>query len=197
LLVVESGGSSADVAMNRYADGDDAAFAEVYDTVAPRVYAYLRRNTRRGETAEDVVQQTLLQIHRARGTFIRGSAVLPWAFAIARRLLIDEVRRDRRNVLIGAGDVEEDAVADPAYSGEFVAEARELAHALQREFDRLPETQRAAFELMRIDGLSHIEAAAVLGATVNAVKLRAHRAYESLRRAMANVGDEATNPEES
>ena len=49
-------------------------------------------------------QQTMLHIHRARDRFIAGAEVRPWAFAIARRLLVDEVRRGRRVVLSDDGD---------------------------------------------------------------------------------------------
>ena len=55
---------------------------------------------------------------------------------------------------------------------------------LQSVLGRLPASQRAAFELMRIEGLSHAEAAAALGISVNALKLRAHRAYVALRAAL-------------
>lgn len=184
--------TQADAAMDRYASGDDAAFGDVYDAVAPRVFAYLRRQTRDLSRAEDLVQQTLLSMHRARGTFISGSAVLPWSFAIARRLLIDELRRDKRSVLTFSDAVTDDSARcmDNA-SPEGQAEARELARLLQRELVRLPESQRVAFELMRLDGLSHLEAAEVLGATVTAVKLRVHRAYAALRLVL---GDSVSDP---
>ena len=70
--------------------------------------------------------------------------------------------------------------------GEFAA--RETAARLQRALGSLPETQRRAFELVRLDGLSHEQAAATLGVTVCAVKLRAHRAYEALRSALEDSG---------
>ena len=77
-----------DVAMERYAAGDDAAFATVYDVLAPRLYGYLLRQTRERSSAEDLLQQTMLHIHRARVRFIAGAEVTPWAFAIARLSLI-------------------------------------------------------------------------------------------------------------
>jgi RNA polymerase sigma-70 factor (ECF subfamily) len=172
--------------MDRYARGEEAAFAEVYDAVAPRVFAYLRRHAGSSELAEDLLQQTMLQMHKARGTFIPGSNVMPWAFAIARRLLIDERRRGKRSVLSTAGEIADDSSAGSDAEPEELAAAKQLAHRLQAELGRLPTSQRAAFELMRLDGLSHAEAAEVLGITVNALKLRAHRAYVALR---AIVGD--------
>src|ERR1700729_459557 len=107
----------ADVAMERYATGDDAAFGAVYDALAPRLYGYLLRQTRDSARAEDLVQQTLLHMHRARGRFIPGAEVLPWAFAIARRLLIDGLRRGKREILSDKdddGDAMQARSADPA-----------------------------------------------------------------------------------
>jgi RNA polymerase sigma-70 factor (ECF subfamily) len=127
-------------------------------------------------------------MHKARGTFMMGAAVLPWAFAIARRLVVDQVRHDRRSP-----SVVEDSDPVPANPAgatdrpEQVVEARRLAQRLAGALARLPDSQRVAFELLKEDGLSLAEAAAVLGVTVTAVKLRAHRAYESLR---AAVGEE-------
>jgi RNA polymerase sigma-70 factor (ECF subfamily) len=177
-----------DAAMDRYARGEDAAFPELYDALAPRLYGYLLRQTRDSSKAEDVVQQTMLQIHRARGRFLQGAEVLPWAFAIARRLLIDQHRRRRKEVLSPSDDdsavsllVALDAPADD------VASAKELAARIDRELQKLPENQRVAFELIKQEGLSVAEAAEVLGTTVAAVKLRAHRAYETLREALAEL----------
>ena len=174
--------------MDRYAAGDDATFAVVYDEVAPRVYGFLLRQTRDAALAEDVVQQTMLQMHRARATFLEGAPVLPWALAIARRLAIDAHRRRRREVL--SAQPQED-IAGPADDGEARAVAAQTAARLRAELDRLPEAQRVAFQLVKDEGLSMAEAAAVLGTTVMAVKLRAHRAYQALRAALGEDAGEA------
>jgi RNA polymerase sigma-70 factor (ECF subfamily) len=178
-----AGSERANAAMDRYARGDDAAFADVYDSIAPRVYAYLLRQTREPASAADLLQQTLLQIHRNRGRYLTDCAVLPWAFAIARRLLIDEIRRRKTDALWSARAVaEDDRLTATAPEDEVVS--RELAARVSAELSRLPENQRVAFELLRMDGLSHDEAAQVLGTTVSAVKLRAFRAYSALRAAL-------------
>lgn len=180
--------AALDAAMDRYARGEDDAFVEVYDRLAPRLHAFLMRYTRDHARVEDVIQQTMLQMHRARGRFAPGAQVVPWAFAIARRLLIDQHRRGDREVLATADDDSAaqlltalDAPADQ------VAIAKEIAARLADELARLPDNQRVAFELIKQDGLSVAEAAQVLGTTVAAVKLRAHRAYEALREALAEL----------
>jgi len=171
--------------MTRYAAGDDAAFATVYDELSPRLYGFLVRQTRDVARAEDVLQQTFLQIHRARATFVPGAEVLPWAFAIARRLMIDSFRRGYREVAEDPQARDDRPALDPR--ADDLVQAQELASRIQRELARLPETQRVAFELVKQEGLSLAEAAQVLGTTVAAVKLRAHRAYEALRAVLGDV----------
>ncbi len=177
--------TDADFAMERYAQGDSSAFAQVYDALAPDLYGYLLRQTRDRTRAEDLLQQTMLHIHRARDRFIAGAEVMPWAFAIARRLLVDDIRRGRRLVLSDDGDADPGVSASP--SADELVQATELAARIQTILARLPHSQRAAFELIKQEGLTVAEAAQVLGTTVAAVKLRAHRAYEALRAALGDI----------
>jgi RNA polymerase sigma-70 factor (ECF subfamily) len=177
--------------MDRYANGDDSAFVPLYDGLAPRLLGFLARQTSDRARAEDVVQQTLLQIHRARGRYIVGAHVVPWAFAIARRLLIDQHRRGRREVLSATEPDESSLLKALDASADDVAIAKQTAARLMVELARLPENQRIAFELIKQDGLSVAEAAEVLGTTVSAVKLRAHRAYEALREVLGDLTKDA------
>jgi RNA polymerase sigma-70 factor, ECF subfamily len=178
----------ANRAMDRYAQGDDAAFSDLYDALAPRLFGYLLRQTRNTAKAEDLVQQTFLQMHCARGRFICGADVVPWAFAIARRLLIDWVRRSGREVSL---ELREEGGAPPPMSTapppDEMLHCKELALSIERELARLPDAHREAFQLLKQEGLSLVEAAQVLGTTVSAVKLRAHRTYQALRGALGDV----------
>ena len=184
----------ADAAMERYAAGEEAAFAELYDVLAPRLLGFLRKATRDEHAAEDLMQQTLMQMHRARGSFIPGARVTPWAFAIARRLLIDSVRRQRleRRLFSDAPADEEQLIAA---GGATMVSADELLHARRLErrvlqrFDALPETQQRAYRLLHQEGLSLQGAAEALGTSVTAVKMRAHRAYLALRGVLREAGE--------
>jgi RNA polymerase sigma-70 factor (ECF subfamily) len=175
-----------DRAMTRYAGGDEGAFALVHDYVAPRLTAYLRRRLREPALVPDLVQQTFLHMHRARRTFRPGGEVLPWAFAIARRQLVDTFRAERWST-VPMNDVEPDdlAPARAAYpcSEELLA-AKEAVLRVEVALAGLSAPQRAAYELVKGDGLSLVQAAAVLGTTVTGVKLRTHRAYAALRLAL-------------
>jgi len=176
--------TEVDAAMERYAVGDDAAFITVYDGLAPRLMAYLLRRAESPEDAADLLQETMLHVHRARSDFIVGAAVAPWAFAIARRLLADRRRQQHRGPLV-AGDVLEARAAEQP-SAEDVMHARELTERVESALAELPSRQRVAFELVRRDGLTFVEAARILGTTVGAAKLRLHRAYETIRAALSD-----------
>jgi RNA polymerase sigma-70 factor (ECF subfamily) len=180
--------------MERYSHGEDQAFAQLYDSLAPRLHRYLLRASRDPTRADDLLQQTMLRIHRARGRFIAGAEVLPWAFAIARRLFIDSMRRrkgEHRTLSLETGGHEASPVevaADQRPADELI-DSQRLGSAIEAQLERLPESQRVAFELIQKDGLSIREAAEVLGTTPNAVKLRAHRAYVALRSALEDGVD--------
>jgi RNA polymerase sigma-70 factor (ECF subfamily) len=171
--------------MARYADGDANAFRELYAAVAPRLYGYLVKMARTRALADDLLQQTFLKIHRARGAYVRGADPLPWIFSIAHRTFIDAVRKNKRAVVNvgtdeelpevradigGAADGTRDEPADP----ESVKSALDALSAL-------PEHQREAVVLTKLEGKSVAEAAQIAGTTVGAMKVRAHRGYEALR----------------
>ncbi|MBS2030490.1 MAG: sigma-70 family RNA polymerase sigma factor [Deltaproteobacteria bacterium] len=176
-----------DQAMARYAEGDEPAFAVLYDELSSRLFSFLIKQTRDQARAEDLLQQTFLQLHRSRGHFKPGSPALPWALAIARRLAIDASRRARFSSHESEEAIAEAVGGDPLPDA--VLSARQLHGRFQEELAKLPESQRNAFVMIREEGLSTAEAAAVLGTTVSGVKLRAHRAYSALRRALGEVFD--------
>jgi RNA polymerase sigma-70 factor (ECF subfamily) len=183
-------------AMDRFAAGDDEALGDVYDLASPAVFSFLKGLCRDRQLAEDLTQETFLRIHRARGLFRVGSPVLPWAYTIARRLFLDEVRSRRSEKVVPqvggnargpsvTGDAGEPArafeVAAAGPSAEELFADRELARALDEALAQLPEAQASAFRLLKGEGLSVAEVAGIMGTTKGAVKLRAHRAYEALR----------------
>lgn len=175
--------SAANAAMDRYADGEEEAFGELYDLLAPRLFGFASKLTRNPTAAEDVVQQTLLQMHCARDRYRRGAEVVPWAFAIARRLVIDAHRRSAYQEVLGKEDD-----AEPPRSTDDPLEALEskrAAEVIARTLEAMPEGQREAFILVREEGLTMAEAASVLGSTEGAIKVRVHRASEALKAALA------------
>jgi RNA polymerase sigma-70 factor, ECF subfamily len=190
------GPDGADAAMERYARGEEAAFGDLYDAIAPRLLDFLRKATRDAFAAEDLMQQTLLHMHRARGSFMPGAPVMPWAYAIARRLVTDSARRRRvERRLFSETAVDDDRMAyDPlaaTAAADDLLHAHRLATRIQQRIDALPELQRTAYRLLRQEGLSLKRAAEVLGTSVSAVKLRAHRASVALRAVLRDAEEPA------
>jgi RNA polymerase sigma-70 factor (ECF subfamily) len=190
MTTIESNlGQSGDEAMSRYARGDEAAFTAVYAAVAPRLTRFLGRRVADRALVQDLVQETLLRVHRARATFVPGSAVMPWVLGIARRQLVDAHRSRRKETLV---DVEASshayghlALVDGPASAEEMFAAKQVAGCLNDALARLSAPQRAAFEMVKGRGLSLVEAARALGTSVTGIKLRTHRAYRTLRTELA------------
>jgi len=171
-------GLRLDEAMERYAGGDDAAFREVYDGLVVILLPWVFHRLGDYMRAEDIIQQTLFALHRARGSFLRGAPVLPWAIGVAKHLMVDEWRRQKRNRRWDRVDPDTWLARPPRPDEE--AAARELAASLQAAFDALPDSQKTVLAL-REEGRSQAEMARALATTVAAVKLRIHRAALALR----------------
>lgn len=182
--------------MQRYCDGDAGAFRELYALVAPRLLGYLLKMTRERALAEDLLQQTFLKVHRARQAYVRGADPLPWIYSIAHRTFIDAARKHKRAV-VRVGEVEDLPEVPAGLTGES-AERRdedradpELVSAALDALAELPDQQREAVVLTKLDGRSVAEAAAIAGTTTGAMKVRAHRGYEALRRLLGKSSEPA------
>lgn len=179
-----------DAAMERYAQGDDRAFSVVFAGLHHRLRLFLLRLCRAPALADDLLQEAFMRMHRARGSFAPGSRVVPWAYAIARNAHTDHTRsaHTRRVRSLDQDDDEDaprgDVAAGPGSNAEEVQIAKQTARLVEDTLARLPPAQREAFILIRYEGLSVADAARILGATENAVKLRAFHAYEALRGAL-------------
>ena len=174
----------ANEAMDRYADGDASVFPILYDAIAPRIEGLVRRRTRDASRIDDIVQQTFERIHRARGTFIRGSDVLSWAFKIARNLCLDLGAQGWRERPADAGtDPIAQAVAE-VVDAERITAARETLGRLVQAFRALPERQQLALELVRVEGFPMATAAENLGVTLPSLKMSVFRGAAALRDAV-------------
>lgn len=160
--------------------GDEESYRSLLEAVQPLVYGYLRRRLSSEAAAEDVLQEVLLTVHRVRHTYDPDRPFEPWLFAIARSRLIDHLRRLRR---ISGLEVLTDTLPEPAAASPGGGEP-----GLLDLLERLPASQREAFSLLKLEGLSTQEAAERAGVSVSALKVRAHRAYKALRKALAGEG---------
>jgi RNA polymerase sigma-70 factor (ECF subfamily) len=171
--------------MARYCEGEAAAFRALYAALAPRLLAYLIGLVGERPTAEDLLQLTFLKLHEARPIYVRGADPVPWLYTIAHRTFLDEVRRRRRARVKLTDDGTTPEVAHASLSGMPESEEPQgndaLSGVTSAALNRLPQDQREALILTKLHGRSHREAAAIVGTTPGAIKLRAHRAYVAMR----------------
>ena len=171
--------------MNRYCDGDAAAFPLLYALLAPRILGYLVALIADRPLAEDLLQQTFLKLHQSRSSYVRNANPIPWIYTIAHRTCLDEIRRRKRAPvkLTGDGQPPEARAAITGQAEEHAGhdDAAEPAGISLADLDGLPPNQKEALILTKVHGHSVAQAALIAGTTAGAIKLRAHRAYVTLR----------------
>jgi RNA polymerase sigma factor (sigma-70 family) len=161
--------------------GERIAYEQLLRDITPLLRALLHRHCRNRADVEEMVQDTLLTVHRVRHTYDPQRPFTPWLVAIASRRAIDALRRRSRIARHEQTDSDDvyETFSDPAANTdiELVRSNEELADLLQR----LPPRQREALELLRLRELSLVEASALSGQSTGALKVNAHRALKSLR----------------
>ena len=135
--------------------------------------------------ADDLLQVTFMKVHRAREKFDKGLKLAPWLFAVAARVRLDELRKRMR--LPEDADEEALARADEQAPRDPDPLGADVRDAVRAALDRLPESQRAVIHLHRYEGMTFPEIAQALGTTPGAIKLRAFRGYETLRKELEGV----------
>lgn len=163
--------------------GDERAFDELYRRHADFITSLCERRTRSAGEAAEASAGVFLAIWRRAESFdaARGSA-LSWMVGIAKHRVLDHHRAERRRAavvqrLVGGWVVDGDDAIDRTIGG---VDAQRWAVAVAREVDKLPVDQRHAVRLVIFEGLSSTQAAAALGTTPTAVRMRLSRARRSL-----------------
>lgn len=171
--------------VSRSATGDEAAFAELYDRLAPRVYGLVRRILVDPAQSEEVSQEVFLDLWRSSGRFDSGrGTVLGWAMTIAHRKAVDRVRsvtaaRARDETYAASTlEVEHDSTSE-------MAQDRLDATRVRAALANLTDTQRGAVELAYLGGRTHQEVAQVLDLPLGTAKTRIR---DGLRRLRSNLG---------
>ncbi len=177
--------------------GDAAAYETLLSSLLAPLRGFVFRRGVDDGNVEDVVQEILLLLHRARHTWRPERPFEPWLWAIARNATTDALRRQARQRrrmrdrgtdemdLLPDGDLERGPVANPE---ERIAD-RELPAELREALAGLPDAQREAVLLLYVEQLSVAEAARRAGVSPNALKVRAHRGSRALRAALISEED--------
>jgi RNA polymerase sigma-70 factor (ECF subfamily) len=160
--------------------GDRAAYERLLREISPLVRALVRRHCSNRADIEEMVQDTLLTLHRVRHTYDPSRPFCPWLAAIAWRRSIDALRRRMRLAKYetpeqGLYETFSDAAANSDLEG--VRSAEEVEELLQL----LPPRQRQALEALKLKEMTLLEASAASGQSVAALKVNTHRALKTLR----------------
>src|SRR5271170_1870278 len=172
--------AALDGLMARYQQADPEAPAALIGAVSPALLRFFRtQDLMSREQADDLLQETWLRIHQVRHTYRPGEPVLPWVYAIARHIRVDQYRKVRR-----VEDREQQVEKLP----EVAAVDRSRGPDLEALLATLPESQREVVVMLKVSGLSLEEVARATASSVGSVKQKAHRAYEKLREQLTNAG---------
>ncbi|MFY1690156.1 ECF RNA polymerase sigma factor SigK [Plantactinospora sp. WMMB782] len=170
--VPTDGASEPERLLRAVARGDEAAFGQLYEIVAPRVFGLVRRVLRDPAQAEEVAQEVLVEIWRTAGRFdpARGSATA-WMFTIAHRRAVDRVRTEQARVdraarlAVASGQTPYDDVVETATT-------RLEQQQVRRCLDGLTELQRQAITIAYYGGHTYPEVARLLETSLPTVKTR-------------------------
>jgi RNA polymerase sigma-70 factor (ECF subfamily) len=169
----EDGEVAPEELMIQYQQAVPDAAAALIELLSPKLYGFFAAQMGSRAEADDMLQEVWLRIHRVRHTYRPGEPLLPWLYAIARRVRIDNYRKRRT----ASRELAMDMLPERP--------VHENQGSTLPPFDSLvavlPASQREVLRLLKVDGLTVEEVARATSSTAGAVKQKAHRAYERLR----------------
>ncbi|MBU1691806.1 MAG: sigma-70 family RNA polymerase sigma factor [Gammaproteobacteria bacterium] len=158
--------------------GDKRAYAVLLQETARFLRPFLARRINSSSEVDDLLQEILISIHKARHTYDGERPYKPWAYAIAKFRLQDHLRAhyaDHLHHAVELSEVENDLQA-PVTKSDITYES------ISGEIEKLPPKQAAILQMMHQEGYTAKEVAEKIGMKESAVKVAAHRAYKILRK---------------
>jgi RNA polymerase sigma-70 factor (ECF subfamily) len=184
--------------LTRFCKGQTEAFGALVRRYERELYGYLRRYLGDAHLAEDVFQNTILQVYVKCGHYEAGRPVRPWLYTIATNQAIDALRRNGRHQLLSL-DQQREELADGELSSLVetlestspnpadAAQGQERREKIRASVDGLPEFLRQVLILAYYQGLKYREIADILGIPVGTVKSRLHAALVKLQEAWSET----------
>lgn len=176
--------------------GDQAAFKKLVDTYGQQVFNTALSFVQHRETAEDIVQETFVEVYRSIQKFNEQAELGTWIYRIAVNKCLDYIRYAKRRKRFGflislTGSTQDKPLPDNAafYHPGIAVEQKENAQILYAAVDTLNETQRTVFILVYIEDMSQKEVAAIMDLNVKAVESLLQRAKANLRKKLGNIYD--------
>ena len=171
--------------MRRSLAGDKQAYAALLQETARLLRPFLARRLNFGSEVDDLLQEILLSLHKARHTYDGNRPYLPWVYAIAKFRLQDHLRAhyaDHLRQAVELSEVENDLP-------EAVTKTGLTYESISGEVQKLPPKQAAIVQMMHEEGYTAKEVAERIGMKESAVKVAAHRAYKLLRKKLERGSD--------
>lgn len=159
-------------------DGDRRAYDSLLREILPQIRAVCRARLRQAADVDDAVQDTLLSLHALRHTYDPTRPFRPWLNAIAERRAIDRIRKAGRTT---GRESNIDDLPEGAGATQAIGTSRLEAEELRRAVAELPESQRQALLLAKLQERPLKEASEISGMSVGALKIATHRAVAALR----------------
>ena len=167
--------------------GDESAFKTIVEQWKDMVYNTILGIVQNETEAEDLAQDVFIKVFEKIGTFKGDAKFSTWLYRIATTTALDHLRSKKRKKrfgflqsLSGSGD-EKESIPDFNHPGVSL-DNKERAAVLFKAIDALPENQKTAYTLHKLEGLSYREVSEVLNTTVSAVESLMSRANQNLRK---------------
>jgi RNA polymerase sigma factor (sigma-70 family) len=169
--------------------GDQAAYAALLRDCVGVIESVARRQGVPSDRIDDVVQDALLTVHRARQTYDAARSFTAWLRIIAERRAIDLLRKTGRHAVREVhAPLAYERQADESAASRRAALGAEVTHRLGDAVADLPRRQREAVQLLVLQERSLAETAAETGRSKGSLKVNLHRALKSLRARLGQVG---------
>ncbi len=182
--------------MLAFCAGDDSAFASLFERWGRPLLHYLQRIVGDAATAEELVQEAFLRVHRARDRYRPDAKFSTWLYRIGTNLALNELRRPRRSRPHDSADEVGDEDRAPLHlvasgpAADRQLDVRRRTSRVEAALEDIPERQRMAIWLSAVEGMSYAEVAVALETTEKSVKSLVHRARVALADRMAKVGED-------
>ena len=164
----------------KIANGDDAAFTELYYASYIQIYGFLLALTKNKEDAEDLLQNTYIRIRNGSHLYRKQGTPMTWMCAVAKNQFLDFVRKKSKGVSVDFDEVEK-YVSEGLGTGVKQHKDVENEMVLEKAFEILNKQERTIVVLHMIDGLKHREISKITGIPLSTVLSKYNRSLKKLR----------------
>lgn len=168
--------------------GSESAFKSIIDSYQDLIYNTCLGIVKNEEDAEDLAQEVFVQVYQSIQGFKGESKLSTWLYRIAITKSLDHERKKKRKKRFGFvksifGEDAQVEINPPDFNHPGILyDKKEKAVILFKAIDKLPENQRVAFVLSKVEGLSYQEISEVMQTSVSAIESLLHRAKNNLRK---------------